>query len=266
MHLVVYTTILGDTDPLRPIRTPNPAVRYLCFADRPVQALGWDVIQIAPDPPLPIQSRRLKLLAHETLALWRPDISLWLDAAFELHADPAAIAAEWLSDETVDMVALKHPHRNRIADEGTQIVKLGYADSVLVAQQLLDAADAGFPLDRQSAITSTGFCLRRHNARVQAFNTRWWDLFVQGGHGRDQMSVDWALWDSPITLRYLEGHYKDNPYATWHAAGAPGLPAGVPTRFPLRRPPPPPAPPARVVGRRVQSLLPRTRDLRVPRR
>lgn len=260
MNLVVFTTVLGNTDPLRPIRRPNPSVRYLCFADRPMRAAGWEVIRIAPDPPLHIQSRRLKILAHETLALWRPTVSLWMDAAFELHADPAAVAAEWLGDYRVDMVALRHPHRNRLIDEGEQIIALGLADPGLIARQIADARAAGFPVDDQPAITSTGFCLRRHTDAVRRFNDRWWELFVAAGHGRDQMSVDWALWDCPVWLRYLNGHYRDNPYARWHPARV----ARSPGASPLVGKPvlPAPAPPAQIVGRRVTPLPMRARDSR----
>lgn len=217
MNLVVFTTILGpDTDRLRSIRRPNPDVHYICFTDQRVEAVGWDIIQVLPEAKPNIHSRRLKILAHQTLAPWQPDVSLWMDAAFELHCDPVPVMHKWL--EGVEMVALRHPHRDNIKEEGAQIIKLGLADATLIERQIADARDAGFPVDAQAAITSTGFCFRRHTERVARFNECWWRLFTKAGHGRDQMSVDWALWECSVPLRYLEGHYRDNPYARWHSS------------------------------------------------
>jgi hypothetical protein len=219
MNLVVFTTVIGGhTDPLRTVQHRNPDVRYLCFTDRLIldSNRGWELVLVrVPEGVDPaFFSRRLKILAHETLIDYDPDVSLWVDAAFELYCDPVDVAQRWLW--RADMIAMKHPDRQTIVQEGETLVRLGIVPKATIEQQLLRARVEGFEYSAQRAITSTGFCMRRHSRRVLDFNKAWWKLFAAAGHHRDQMSVDWALWKVGLDMRYLDGHYRDNPYARWY--------------------------------------------------
>jgi hypothetical protein len=162
---------------------------------------------MAPSDDPKLQSRQIKILAGTHLG--ECDVSLWHDAAFQLTCDPRLLVPTLLMD--ADLLALRHPHRDRIEDEADAIARLNYVPRDVLDRQVQTYRAEGFT---QTAITSTGLCLRRHTAAVAAFNATWWSE-VARWHYRDQMSVDYALWKSRVTVRYMTGHYRDNPYAKW---------------------------------------------------
>ena len=211
--LTVFTTVLGKTDTLRPPRVVHPDIRYVCFADQPIDVPPYVTVRIdcGGDGPLKL-SRRLKILADHPL-LGQPDVTLWHDAAFELLSDPFAVLALTLTD--ADMLALRHPHRSAIEDEAIAIARLGYMPADILAAQIATYRADGFP--EQQQITSTGYCLRRMTPTVRAFNAAWWAEVDTWGW-RDQMSVDYAAWKTGVAITYIPGHYRDNPYALWYSA------------------------------------------------
>lgn len=208
MTLTVFTTTLGDTDVLRKPEVIAADVRYVCFTDGATPPRPYVEVRVLKVADPKLRSREIKILADHP-ALNRPDVSLWHDAAFQLRVDPRVLLDQL---GHADMLALRHPHRDQIADEAVAIAKLGYVAKDVLDQQLATYAAAGFT---QTAITSTGLCLRRHTDRVREFNEAWWRE-VSAWHWRDQMSVDFAAWKTELQIRYLEGHYRDNPYAKFH--------------------------------------------------
>jgi len=203
----VFTAVLGDTDPLRRPLIVVPDVRYVCFSDRAVHVPPYETIRIVPAEGPRLTSRRLKILADHP-ALESPEFSLWHDAAFTLTSNPRGLVT--LMDGA-DLLALQHPHRSTIAEEAEAIATLGYVDRTLLDRQVAAYTALGFT---QRAITSTGLCLRRHTMPIANFNRIWW-AEVRKWHWRDQMSVDFARWLTATKVRYLTGHYRDNPYARW---------------------------------------------------
>jgi hypothetical protein len=209
--VTVFTSVLGRTDPLRPCQR-IPGVRYLVFADRPVRVEPYDCIPYDCEPHGPrLASRRLKILADHPLLADSP-ITLWHDAAFQLRCNPATVAETALTGS--DVVAFRHPHRNHIADEAVEIARLGYMPAPVLQEQVAAYRAAGFT-EHQTAITSTGFCFRRRTSAVEAWQRVWWAEVARWGW-RDQMSVDYALWRTGVTVRYIPGHYRDNPHARWY--------------------------------------------------
>jgi hypothetical protein len=207
MTFTVFTAVLGDTDPLKRPTVVAKGIRYVCFADRPIVQPPYEIVRVStPDGPR-LTSRRLKILADHP-ALGSPEASLWHDAAFQLACDPRGLLS--LLDGT-DMLALRHPHRDQIEDEAAEIARFGYVDLGVLTRQVANYRGAGFV---QTAITSTGLCLRRHTPAVAAFNRAWW-AEVRKWHWRDQMSVDYARWITGVQVKYLSGHYRQNPYARW---------------------------------------------------
>lgn len=228
--VVVYTTVLGTTDPLRPC-LPRPGVRYLVFADRDVHVVPYTCIRVDVGAlGARLASRQLKILANHPALLESP-VTLWHDAAFQLRCHPLTLAQQSLNGH--DVVAFRHPHRTQIADEAEAIAKLGYMPAAVLQAQVASYTAAGFT---QSAITSTGFCLRRRTPAVEAWQAVWWAEVAQWGW-RDQMSVDYALWRTGQSVTYIPGHYRDNPHAHWYCE-RPGRPVrSTPIgSWPYRRP------------------------------
>jgi hypothetical protein len=156
-----------------------------------------------------MRSRRIKILADHAL-LESTDLLLWHDAAFRMDSDPREVARQVLG--TSDILALRHPDRDQIEDEAIAIARHGYADLHTLRAQIATYRAAGFT---QEAITSTGYFLRGRSAAVRTFEAAWWHE-VERWCWRDQMSVDFALWRAGLSVRYIEGHYRHNPYAKWY--------------------------------------------------
>ena len=211
--MTVYTAILGKTDQLKAPAIINSAVRYVCFTDQPLQPVApYELVMIPPcDGTARMLSRRIKILSDHP-ALGNPQVSLWHDAAFRLLVDPVQMLK--YIQRGAEMVALQHPHRDRIEDEATAVAGWGWMPADVLQRQVAEYRTAGFA--QQSRITSTGICLRRLNDRVRAFNECWWAEVARWGW-RDQMCVDYALWKQDVRVEYMQGHYRVNPYAKWHA-------------------------------------------------
>lgn len=214
MTITVFTTVIGETDPLRRPTVSTPDVRYVCVTDQSHLVVPpYEMVRIPQVSDAKLLSRQIKIQANHP-ALGTPDYTLWHDAAFQLLCDPRSLIPQ-LAD--ADVLALRHPHRDQIADEADAIANLGYVPRAILDQQLAAYSASGF---RQSAITSTGLCLRRMTPTVRKFNDLWW-FEVSRWHWRDQMSVDYALWCSDLGVRYWPGHYRENPYAKWYAMPQP---------------------------------------------
>jgi hypothetical protein len=221
VRVVAFTCVLGPTpDTVRVPTSINARVRYICLTDRPSSPFPYQHVPVTtPSGPraAELYARQLKILADHP-ALDGADVVLWHDAAFQLTTDPAAVAHHALERHPErDVLAFRHPDRTQIEDEAVAIAKCGYADHATCAAQAASYRAEGFT---QTAITSTGYSLRRRTPKVQAFNRLWWDE-VTRWCWRDQMSVDYALWKTGVVCGYIPGHYRDNPYAKWFKAPTP---------------------------------------------
>ena len=229
-RVVVYTAWTGQyEDQVRPPRCgPCDNVEFYCYTDDPHWSVpGWTPRLVPPAPCPALQARRIKILGQQ---LFDADISLWLDASFELYVDPRQIIDRWIPPANI--VALPHPDRQTYIEEGHEIVRLGLAPADAIERQITQYTIEGFDASQQQRITSTGFLLRRHTAGVLHFNRTWWHLFEAAGHTRDQMSVDYALWLTGQTPAYIGGHYRDNPYARYYRpTPKPVIEYGVPVEL-----------------------------------
>lgn len=188
-----------------------PGTRFVCYTDRDV--VGWD-LRPAPSARTPRHAaRRAKMALLDDF----PDEqwSIWVDASFDLLADPRQIMlAAALTG--CDVAAMRHPDRDRIRDEAREIVRLGLASKDRVERQIEAYRLAGFDTDEhpQAALTSTGLLVRRHTPAARAFTQRWREE-IERHTLRDQLSVDYAAWRSGVTIGYLPGNYRANPFVRY---------------------------------------------------
>lgn len=207
-QLIVYTTVIGRTDPLREPLNPD-GVRFVCFTDQPLSSRRWEIVQVPKTEAPNRQSHALKQLSHE--ALPEAECTLWIDAAFVLHASPRDILAR----ATQPVMGFKHPDRTRISQEAHAIVraKKGRADDVFA--QLAEYQAQGWDTDAnpQPHITNGGFLLRQHTPQVRAFN-REWHHHVQTRCLRDQMSIDYVAHLCGVAIGHFDGTVRKNAFAT----------------------------------------------------
>ncbi len=209
--LAVFTAVFGDTDRLRDPAIVAPTVRYYCASDQPVVSRIWRPLAI-PARPTPVDAaRHFKLGLDVYQEAQRVDAYLWIDAAYQLRVDPTILLPFLLR---ADLVVLPHPHRSTIAAEAAEITKLQLAPALAVSRQVARYRKRDYPDMR---LSSTGFLLRRNDARTRDFNARWLAELLINGHPRDQLSFDYVAWVCGLCIYDLEGSYRENPYADWHS-------------------------------------------------
>jgi hypothetical protein len=208
MRVIVFTCMVGKTDPLKRPTVINRNVRYVCFTDQSQVVSPYQLVRVPTGTDPRLTSRQIKITADHP-ALADADVTVWHDAAFRMDSDPVRVASTVLTD--CNMVAFKHPHRTQIEDEAIAIDKWGWVPMATMQAQIAAYRAEGFTQDH---ITSTGLCFRRRTPQIAAFNARWWEEVARWGW-RDQMSVDYALWKTGVRATYIPGHYRNNSYAKW---------------------------------------------------
>lgn len=217
--LVVCTATIGPTaDPLHDPTIIVPGVRYLCATDLPRRHRSriWQPVHVplvAGDPVL--TARQFKIRLHETIRRLVPECTyyVWIDAAYELQVDPTVLVPRLA---THDLAVLVHPHRSSIVDEAAAIA--GRRKPPVFPMDVLQPQVDRYLADQypDRSLSTTGLLVRRNDDRTAAFNDRWWQELTTYGHTRDQMSFDYAAWKTGLSITYLEGQYRANPYAFWH--------------------------------------------------
>ena len=111
--MVVYTTLVGNYDVLRPALFPGK-VQYICLSDQPVEAEGWEYRHFDRQLKDPRRdSRRPKM--RPDLFLPDHEISFYHDANWQLREDPVALCEEWLAE--TNLALFHHNARNCLYDE-----------------------------------------------------------------------------------------------------------------------------------------------------
>lgn len=201
--IVVYTALFGASDTLKPA---PPADQCVCFTDDPsLPARGWDVRVQTPPPHARTAARHLKLRSHELF----PDADrvVWADASIEVRD------LDRLLEDAGDaeLACLAHPDRSTCYEEGATVARLQIAEPPKIEAALAEYRAAGFVPHR---LSTTGLLLRRQTPRVAEFN-RIWRTHLDEYGTNDQVHVDFCAWRAGIEIRYLAGHYRDNPYMVY---------------------------------------------------
>jgi len=212
MRIVVCTAWFGGADTLKPPRVLNPHVAYICMTDRAEAIAGWSMHRIqATDRP-----RWLARWAKTNLE-WIPphDVSIWMDASFELLVDPVAVIRA-AAETQAPIVGFVHPDRTRISEEAEAIVRAGLAPGEAVRRQVATYRAAGFDTAarQQPRLTTTGFLVRWRSSDVAAFNAAWW-VEQQRHTLRDQLSIDYVAYKQQLPIGYMPGHYRANPFVRY---------------------------------------------------
>lgn len=204
---VVYTTVFGDTDPLREPRVKS-SWRFVCFTDQRIRSSCWEIVRVPPTDTPKRECRRLKQPSH--LVFPEADVTLWIDAQMVLIVPPEQLAKQY----TGDFTGFKHHKRRRITDEAEAIIRAGKGKRHAIHAQLAAYKADGWDTDDnpQRAITNGGFLLRRHTDTVRAFNEAWHHE-VQSRTLRDQMSLDYCAHKVGMKIDYFAGNMVFNPVA-----------------------------------------------------
>ncbi len=209
---VVYTAITGLWDDLRVPLTVDPEIDYIVFADE----------QLAP-PPAPWLRRSLRLRCGNDRLTSRfvkatphfhvPEyqLSLWADGAYQLRN----VTAERLDGLAgpMQIAVFQHSERNCAYAEAEEVRrrKLDTGENIDRAVKLLH--DHGFPA--RAGLCEAGLLLRRHqDSDLMRAMDQWWDSIVRGSC-RDQLSLNFALWQNQMPYLSIPGTARRNKLAYW---------------------------------------------------
>jgi hypothetical protein len=207
VSLIVYTCVLGDTDPLQEPLRPG-RTRFVCFTDQPIRSKVWEIVKLPKQDAPKRACRAYKQPSH--LIFPEADATLWVDAQLQLLADPMDLLAQY----PAEFCGMRHHKRHRIKDEAEAIIRAGKAKPEAIRAQLADYQADGWDTDAspQRAITNGGLMLRRHTGTVRRFNELW-HAEVQSRTLRDQMSLDYCADKAGMRIHYFPGDMTRNPIA-----------------------------------------------------
>lgn len=181
--IVVYTCILGNYDPLRPVN-PGCRARHICFTDDPsLEAEGWDIIKISPlFPDDPIRSSRFpKIMPHVFLECSE---SIWIDGSCKVSGDICSESRK----ATFDLGLIRHPTRCCLYQEAERVIRSGLDRREVVEKQIQRYRESGFK--EGMGLFRGGFIYRRHTEEIRKFNEAWWKEYLDGSR-RDQISLNY---------------------------------------------------------------------------
>lgn len=192
MKIVVVTASIGERRKLLTPQVVNPDVRYVAFADRPMNHPVWTIKRV--DRKLADRCRdakRYKILLSEIIE--DADASIWIDRHCRIMCDPVTAFERF----TEDVGVITH-FRNCCYHEARACRK-GKKDSVEIINSTVERLRlAGWP--SASGLYYGGFILRRHTDTERSFSRLWWDM-VSEGTRRDQITLPYCLHKSQVDYR-----------------------------------------------------------------
>lgn len=214
--VTVYTAILGGHDNLRPpIRTSEHA-RFICYVDEMMPAADpWEFrpawCAVHGDP-----SRNVRI--HKALPYIFTDnteYSIWVDANFQMAADPMSLLHEHL--QGADIALFGHPCRDCAYDEADVCRQDRLEEPEILDAQVARYRDDGLP--RHAGLWACGIILRRNSSTMREFGQAWWKEVLNSGR-RDQVSFAYLAWKLGLRINTIPGNVFENPLFVHHRHGA----------------------------------------------
>jgi hypothetical protein len=210
---VVYTALFGSYEALveQPIARSVPGIDFICFSDVPRDSVSWRVVVV----DLPVRSddvrsaRSIKILGHEALREY--DEWLWIDNRVVLRTSPESVLDSWLTG--FDLAIPLHDHRSSVADEYQAVLRAGFDSPYRVREEL-----AVLRRDLPSVLAErplwTGVIARRPSASVDDWAATWMAMVLLYSR-RDQLSVNYAIATSRLTMNAVLVDNRSSPFHTW---------------------------------------------------
>jgi hypothetical protein len=224
---VVYTALFGSYEALveQPVAKAVPNVDFVCFSDVPRDSESWRVVVVElPVPTDAVRSARsIKILGHDALRQY--DEWLWIDNRVVLRASPEDVLDSWLTG--FDLAIPLHDHRSSVADEYQAVLRAGFDSPYRVREEL-----AVLRRDLPSVLAErplwTGLIARRPSASVDNCAATWMAMVLLYSR-RDQLSVNYAIATSQLTMNMVLVDNRSSQFHTWLTVEE--LPKDVTTRF-----------------------------------
>lgn len=211
--LTVYTAIFGRYDTLKEPTSRCDGTSFVCFCDELLESLPdsrWELRRVPRRFMDPCRDARMfKLLSHMFIDT---DVSMWIDGSFELIGDVTrTVCLSALNG--ADLACHKHDTRDCVYEEAAEVIRLGRADSDIVARQIAEYSAIGLP--EHEGMISSGILIRNRSTTLEEFERRWWAELCAGSR-RDQISFPYAYRMSSIKVTWLPNTVYQDPMARHH--------------------------------------------------
>lgn len=201
---MIYTCITGGYDDLLNHTFVDQDWDYVCFSDdlsiRKVTNSSWQIRPLLFDQLDNVRSQRWHKI-HPHILFPEYKKSIWLDANINiLNKDLFADIDRAIAESRLISIA-PHPVRNCIYDEFIACLELEKDDERVMRKQMDLIRSAGFP--EKNGLFETNIMYRdHHNDRVMEMMRDWW-WWIDGYSRRDQLSLNYVLWQHKFEVKPL---------------------------------------------------------------
>ena len=213
IKLVIYTTLLGDKEPLgNPLSeiqdtSTDLDISYVCFTDS--NTLTSDTWELKPINMYLLSAdkmcRQAKALPHEFFL--DHQYSLWIDNIVKLKRLPTS--ADLNTQNKFLFKLFVHSGRSNLFEEACAIHGLGYETSETVLNQM-EHYSKFVNLSSVSPLSTTTVIIREHHhPSVIEFGKTWWSHILNFSK-RDQLSFDFVRTQLSTAIDYFPGTKLDN--------------------------------------------------------
>lgn len=192
---IVFTSITGNYDSLKPIRVKNPNWRYIAVVDNTkIKSNGWELLHIS-EFKIPnglnyaYQNRWVKI---KGLEFFKKPI-IYIDGSYEIIGDITEL-------HKGDFCLKKHPVRNCVYEEAKACIRYKKANKNLILKQVEYYKKIGMPSNY--GMFENGVFFMPFNNDMVGFCNDWLNEIMNHTH-RDQLSITKVLWSRNIKPRVI---------------------------------------------------------------
>lgn len=194
--VVIYTSIVGNYDPLIEHRYISRDWDYICFVDEnsKISSKFWKIIKLPSEIKDKVKLSRLpKILPHKFVSEY--EYSIYIDANLEITNDRLEKRINQLIQKESVLALVPHPYRDCVYDEADFCIQIGKDNSPIIKQQIKEIyINNKFP--RHYGLYQNNLIFRKHN-ELGELGELWWDVYLKYSR-RDQLSLIYALWKTDI--------------------------------------------------------------------
>ena len=208
--ICVYTCITGDYDNLQEIKNKEPGVDYYCFTNnKNIKSDSWNVVYIQDEKIDNTRlARKIKILGHPII-MDKYDISIWVDG-FISEMNVFDFLHEQCDLDSYDFICFKHSQRDCIYEEAEECIRQGKDDPSLIREEMKFLRKKGYP--RNNGLIESTVLIRKHNnPKVKKTMKIWFDMVAKYSK-RDQLSLNYAIYETGIDVQCLNINVFDNKY------------------------------------------------------
>lgn len=207
---VIFTCITNGYDTLKDPDVITEGYDYICFTDNlDLKVKVWKLRPI-PQELITIdktkQQRNIKICPHKYLSEY--DMSVWVDGNIKLDFNIENFIKKFIDDKH-NVFVKRHPQRTCIYQEMTACLNMKKDTAENMKPQIDGYKKEGYPA--KCGLAETNFIVRNHNSEDCKKLMECWVNEVNNGSKRDQLSFNYAVWKTKVSVKYFEPVQKLRP-------------------------------------------------------